>query len=198
MSSINEGDMVIPGDSIGRAAEYECGMGTYVSADYIVSSVIGKVVCEDPIPPSTKRRINVISDSQVNSKEAVLEIGDIVMARVLRISINQTSVDILSVGDRVLRQPPKAIIRREDIRLSETDTLVMHECFRPGDIVRAAVISLGDARQYFLSTAEPEYGVVYAAGEKSGEKLVPISWKEMEDPVTKTRELRKVAKPTSV
>ena len=40
--------------------------------------------------------------------------------------------------------------------------VVLSECFRPGDIVRASVLSLGDARSYYLSTAENELGVVYA------------------------------------
>ena len=30
----------------------------------------------------------------------------------------------------------------------------MYDCFRPGDVVRAEVISLGDARSYYLSTAK--------------------------------------------
>jgi hypothetical protein len=38
----------------------------------------------------------------------------------------------------------------------------LYDCFRPGDIVRAKVTSLGDARTYYLSTAENELGVVYA------------------------------------
>lgn len=38
----------------------------------------------------------------------------------------------------------------------------MYDCFHPGDIVRAEVLSLGDARSYYLSTAKNELGVVYA------------------------------------
>lgn len=34
--------------------------------------------------------------------------------------------------------------------------------FRPGDVVRAEVLSLGDARSYHLTTAKNELGVVYA------------------------------------
>ncbi len=68
----------------------------------------------------------------------------------------------------------------------------MHECFRPGDIVRAEVLSLGDARcaalavtfpryvgtlkgpcfvhrSYFLTTAKNELGVVYAKSAAAGE-----------------------------
>jgi hypothetical protein len=38
----------------------------------------------------------------------------------------------------------------------------MYSCFRPGDLVRAEVISLGDARSYYLSTAKNSLGVVSA------------------------------------
>ncbi len=38
----------------------------------------------------------------------------------------------------------------------------MYSCFRPGDLVRAEVISLGDSRSYYLSTAKNDLGVVYA------------------------------------
>lgn len=32
--------------------------------------------------------------------------------------------------------------------------VVIYDCFRPGDVVRAEVLSLGDARSYYLSTAK--------------------------------------------
>ena len=41
----------------------------------------------------------------------------------------------------------------------------MYKCFRPGDIVIARVISLGDAQSYLLTTAENELGVVIATSE---------------------------------
>ncbi len=40
--------------------------------------------------------------------------------------------------------------------------VIMYDCFRPGDIVRAEVLSLGDVRSYFLTTAKNELGVVFA------------------------------------
>ena len=40
--------------------------------------------------------------------------------------------------------------------------VVMYAMFRPGDIVRAKVLSLGDSRSYILSTASPLLGVVSA------------------------------------
>ena len=35
-------------------------------------------------------------------------------------------------------------------------------CFRPGDIVRAEILSAGDARSFYLTTAKPELGVIFA------------------------------------
>jgi len=46
---------------------------------------------------------------------------------------------------------------------------------------------------YQLSTAENELGVVTAHGE-AGVSLVPISWTEMQCPVTYVKEQRKVAR----
>jgi exosome complex RNA-binding protein Csl4 len=95
----------------------------------------------------------------------------------------------------------------------QVDRVEIYKCFRPGDIVRARVISLGDSRQYYLSTAENELGVLYAkasgdmggtglsvlggvgGGGGKGGVMVAVDWETMECPVTGVREPRKVAKP---
>ena len=69
----------------------------------------------------------------------------------------------------------------------------MNKSFRCNDIIIARVISLGDTNSYFLSCAENELGVVIAYSE-AGHRLVPISWNEMQCPVTMLKEHRKVAK----
>jgi exosome complex component CSL4 len=46
--------------------------------------------------------------------------------------------------------------------LKDIDKIEIVKSFTPGDIVRAKVISLGDARSYLLSTAEDELGVIMA------------------------------------
>lgn len=50
----------------------------------------------------------------------------------------------------------------QDVRATEKDKVKIYNSFRPGDIVRAEVISLGDARHYMLSTAKNELGVIFA------------------------------------
>ncbi|XP_036192344.1 exosome complex component CSL4 isoform X2 [Myotis myotis] len=76
----------------------------------------------------------------------------------------------------------------------ENGAVEIYKSFRPGDIVLAKVISLGDAQSnYLLTTAENELGVVVAHSE-SGVQMVPISWCEMQCPKTHTKEFRKVAR----
>ncbi|PKI85920.1 Csl4p [Malassezia vespertilionis] len=52
----------------------------------------------------------------------------------------------------------QGILRQQDVRSTEKDSVVLSQCFRPGDILRAVVISLGDARSYYLSTAGNHLG----------------------------------------
>jgi hypothetical protein len=54
--------------------------------------------------------------------------------------------------------------------------VVMYDCFRPGDVVRAKVLSLGDARSYYLTTADNALGVVHAkslAGGRTQPRTAP-------------------------
>nr|GEZ15543.1 exosome complex component CSL4 [Tanacetum cinerariifolium] len=63
-------------------------------------------------------------------------------------------------------------------KFDPTDKVDMHTSFRPGDIVKASVIFLGDARAYYLSTAQNELGVV-SAESMARATMDPISWTEM-------------------
>ena len=58
------------------------------------------------------------------------------------------------------------------------------------------VISLGDSRFYYVTTAAQELGVVFSRSAE-GHTMEPVSFEEVQCPVTKTREWRKVAKPTT-
>jgi exosome complex component CSL4 len=74
----------------------------------------------------------------------------------------------------------------------------IEHAFRPGDLVLARVLSLGDTRRYILGTAEPHLGVLYAKCATSGQAMIPLSWQEMQCPVTGTKEFRHVAKPNKM
>lgn len=83
----------------------------------------------------------------------------------------------------------------QDVRATEKDKVKIADSFRPGDVVRATVISLGDQANYYLSTASNALGVVMATSE-AGNAMYPVSWKEFRDPITGLSEARKVAKPS--
>ena len=169
MTEVENGAITFPGRVIGSLDEYSCGIGVYEKNGDIIAAVVGKIVVDE-----TEKRLNV-----VNSKclvDLVPSVNDIVLCQVTRIQQNNANVEILVVGDRQLRQPSRGVIRREDVRLKEIDKVVMIESFHPGDLVKAAVISLGDSNQYFLSTADVHLGVCYAKSDETGHFLKPVSW----------------------
>ncbi|KAI9846997.1 MAG: exosome 3'-_5 exonuclease subunit ski4 (Csl4) [Sclerophora amabilis] len=122
------------------------------------------------------------------------EVDSVVLARVTRINPRQATVAILVIGEAVCAEGFQGVIRVQDVRATEKDKVKIFASFRPGDIVRAQVVSLGDQSNYYLSTAHNHFGVVMATSE-AGNPMYPISWKEFKDPVTAETESRKVAKP---
>ena len=73
----------------------------------------------------------------------------------------------------------------------------MHNCVRPGDIIKCLIISLGDVRSYYVSTARNDLGVVFATSE-DGHPMIPVSWESMKDPQSLQIEYRKCAKPSPI
>jgi exosome complex component CSL4 len=167
--------LLLPGDVV-EGEDIVGGYGTYIKDGQLRASIAGHIVVENV---DDKRVVHVLSSSGQRSSESVIAVGDKVTAQVVRIGVNQANVEILGVGERVMREPARGIVRREDVRLSEVDSLIMRNCLRPGDIILAEVISLGDSRQYYLSTAAVELGVVLAKSELEGDEtlLLPVSWK---------------------
>jgi exosome complex component CSL4 len=95
---------------------------------------------------------------------------------------------------RPLATPVRGILRSQDVRMTEKDRVKMASAVSVGDIVRAAVVGIGDQGGYFVSTAGNELGVVMAWSAR-GNGCVPLSWCEVGDVVTGEKEERKVAKP---
>lgn len=112
----------------------------------------------------------------------------------MRLTPNCAYVDVFQCGAVALAERAPAQIRREDVRAAFVDAPgLIESSFRLSDVVRCRVASLGGARSYFLSTAEPQLGVVWARSAATGEVLTPVSDSEMEDPSTGKTESRKTA-----
>lgn len=224
----------IPGQLLGAASEYLPGPGTHIHNSKLYASILGPITTTTPPkPPGPQKRLTKITpaapaalptisierDISTNSikdgntrAEVIPEVNSTVLCRVTRITPRQASVAILVVGDTVLDGEWQGLIRVQDVRATEKDKVKIFESFRPGDIVRAVVvsivsltaladstddilqISLGDQSNYYLSTASNNLGVIMATSE-AGNAMYPVSWKEYRDPETGVSESRKVAKP---
>ena len=73
----------------------------------------------------------------------MIQVGDIVMARVTRISTRQASVEIICVGETVLREPHRGIVKKE---------------------VGQSLMPLPPLRPYGATDTEPEKSVFYECG----------------------------------
>lgn len=74
-------------------------------------------------------------------REVLPEVGNVVLCRVVRITPRQAVVVILVCGETVLEAEWQGLIRVQDVRATEKDRVKVYESFRPGDIVRAEVVS---------------------------------------------------------
>ncbi|SNX84090.1 related to CSL4 - exosome core component [Melanopsichium pennsylvanicum] len=193
-------------------------------------------------------KVDTLSVSGQDTRFVVPKPDSIVIARVTRVTPRQAHLSILIIdglpcgsssstsstfvqcglGNHAAGEGEgvdfQGIVRSQDVRSTEKDKVKISDCFRPGDIVRASVISLGDARSYYLSTAGNEFGVIFATSatstcatmqpwdsvtavstatagagwNSSGNPMVPISWNQMIDPLTGIVENRKCAKPDGI
>jgi len=185
---VQAGETCIPGDRLTGIEQCESGYGTYIRHGYIFSSLVGVIAKE-----LQKDKLPIVSVQPKQTAQMVPEIQSIVTCKIMQLNSRFARTQILAVNNRPVSVPFRGMIRREDVRSTERDKVEIHKSFRPGDIVLAEVLSLGDASCYLLSTAKHELGVVVAKSE-SGHKMVPISLKEMQCSVTNEKETRKVAR----
>ena len=196
-------EMAIPGLTLGSISTHVAGPGTHVYESNIYASLVGSVVIKTASSRSSKPTISIPRHDPSNNLPIV---GSGVLCRVIRVQQRQLITSILVTDPSPDTYVPyttvtndelqfQAILRKEDIRGYEKDKVVMNEMYRTGDIIMAVIISLGDERSYYISTAGNEYGVVIAQSD-AGNAMVPASWNAMMDAVSGKMETRKVAKPS--
>ncbi|KAF2766939.1 hypothetical protein EJ03DRAFT_164366 [Teratosphaeria nubilosa] len=187
--------IALPGQILGPTSANNVGPGTHINGPSLVSSLAGVLTST----PSTSKanKLPTATVSRPLGDQLIPDVGTIVLGKITRTNARQAHLSILALGERgetVCNDPFPAIIRLQDIRATEVDKVKMAECLRVGDVVRAVVVSLGDERSYFCSTARNELGVVLAWSEVTGNAMVPVSWKEFLDQEMGVREARKAAK----
>ena len=206
---MEDGSIVVPGNYLGSTVQLLGSVGTHSEQDKVYASVTGiSSITAIPNPDrkgprqsiSVKPGHSLHSNTNNSANNVLPAVDSIVLARVTRINPRQATVSIVVVSGTVCPHAGpggegfQGLIRVQDVRAVEKDKVKIIESFRPGDVVRAAVISLGDQSNYYLSTARNELGVVLATSEV-GNAMFPVSWREFMDPITGQKELRKAAKP---
>jgi exosome complex component CSL4 len=201
--------LALPGQLLGPTDKYFPGPGTHIHESSIYASIAGPVLSSPSQSPSTTAAIPLLSISRpppTSLSPGILgpssgggtpllpSVNSVVLARITRLGTRFATCEILVIGDTVCREAFQGQIRREDIRATEKDKIKIEESFRVGDLIRGAVISLGDQSNYYVATDRNEYGVVMARSEE-GRVMYPVSWKEFRDPVSGRAEGRKAAKP---
>lgn len=189
---------VFPGQDLGPTSKYIAGPGTMIYQDRIRSTLVGVQAQTESFPSQITLSVSRHDDDQNPQSfpfnaNLLPEVGSVVLARITRINRLQAQAQIIVVGETPLVEDFQGIIRIADVRATEKDKVKIPNSFRPGDIVRAEVISLGDQSSYFLSTARNDLGVLFAWDE-AGEMMYPASWKEMHSASGNIEE-RKVANP---
>lgn len=81
-----------------------------------------------------------------HAREVLPQVGNVILCRVTRITPRQAVVAILVCGETVLEAEWQGVIRVQDVRATEKDRCKVYESFRPGDIVRASVVSYPSCR----------------------------------------------------
>lgn len=216
-----------PGLRLASSSKYTAGLGTHVYDSHIYASLAGVPNLDNRTKPPTlsiprwfpaSATTNVPS-ANVSVTNVLPKVGSIVLAKVTRCMVRQINVAILLVDEEVCGDEWAGVVRKEDVRATEKEKVVVGDSFRPGDLIRAEVvcgklhnpggssgfewmirlitwakISLGDQTNYYLTTAQNELGVIMARSE-AGNTMHPISWRDFKDPITGETEMRKVAKP---
>lgn len=205
-------NQVVPGTLLQISGEFQLGDGLYERDGCIYASRTG--ILQASTLPDGSHQIQVLSTTTrpsasgavaLSSQALLPQIGQVVLGTVLRLSSRYATIDIRvleGASDATavyLEDPFKGTLRQQDIWPIEEKEAPsqIYMALRPGDLVRAKIIGIGDASAGFLlSIAEdPSLGVVFAKCAATGEPLVPISWKEMMCSKSGLKEPRKPAKP---
>ncbi|KAI0094641.1 hypothetical protein BDY19DRAFT_913839 [Irpex rosettiformis] len=177
---------LLPGQPIpvSRGPAPQLGGGTYQRDGQIRASVVGIPQFQGSTLSITRIRPNPPAPNSV------------ILGTVTRLSPLQANISITVVDGVPLPAGEEfsGVIRVQDVRATEKDKVKIADCFHGGDVVKGVVISLGDARSYYVTTARNDLGVIFATSE-AGAAMQPVSWQEMRCPKTGKIEKRKCAKP---
>ncbi|MGD0071250.1 MAG: exosome complex RNA-binding protein Csl4 [Candidatus Bathyarchaeia archaeon] len=175
------GHLVLPGERLGVIEEFIPDSGTYVKDGVIYSKIVGRALLD-----LLNKRVSVYP---LINGAVVPKVSTTVVGQVGNAQSDNVLVRIFKIGNKKLSGNFGGILHISDV--SDRYINSMNEVCKPGDIIRAKVISEKN-RIYHLSTNDKGLGVLYASCSRCGNLLEPQRY-ELQCPKCGNVEQRKIA-----
>jgi len=175
------GHLVVPGERLGVIEEFIPDSGTYVKDGVIYSKIVGRSLVD-----LQNRRVSVYPAVE---GVVVPKLSSTIVGQVGNAQSDNVLVRIFKVGNKRLSGDFGGILHISDV--SDRYVNSMNEVCKPGDIIRAKVISEKN-RIFHLSTNDKNLGVIDAFCSRCGNLLEPERF-ELRCPKCGNIEKRKMA-----
>ena len=159
-SKRQSGRFVTPGDSLGVIEEFTPGQGTYIDEGRIFAKVSGRTLLD--------LQNKTVSVYPLVRGAKVPKVGSIVTGQVHSLQSKTANIRIFKIGKEYLSGVFTGLLYISDVSRSYVDSI--HDACKPGDIIRARVISEKN-RIYHLSTTDKNLGILYAFCSNCGQML---------------------------
>ncbi|MCW4028116.1 MAG: exosome complex RNA-binding protein Csl4 [Candidatus Bathyarchaeota archaeon] len=154
------GHLVLPGERLGVIEEFIPDSGTYVKDGSIYSKIVGRALVD-----LQNRRVSVYP---VQEGVVFPKLGTVIIGQIGNAQSDNVLVRIFKVGKKQVSGNFGGILHVSDV--SDRYVNSMADVCKPGDIVRAKVIS--EKNQIFhLSTNDKNLGILYAFCSNDGTLL---------------------------
>jgi exosome complex component CSL4 len=150
-SEQKSGQLVLPGERLGVIEEFLPDSGTYVKDGIIYSKIVGRALMD-----LLNKRVSVYP---LIIGTVVPKVTSTVVGQVGHAQSDNVLVRIFKIGSKRLSGVFTGILHISDVQ--ERYVKSMNDVCKPGDIIRAKVISEKN-QIYHLSTNEKNLGVTYA------------------------------------
>jgi exosome complex component CSL4 len=150
-TEVKTGQLALPGERLGVIEEFTPDAGTFVKDGVIYSKVVGRVLID-----ISHKRVTV---HQLTHGAKVPITGSTVVGQVATAQSETAGMRIFEIGADDVSSGFMGILHISDAHIRYVDS--MFDVCKPGDIVRAKVISEKN-RTYHLSTKDRNLGVIYA------------------------------------
>jgi exosome complex component CSL4 len=156
------GHLVLPGERLGVIEEFIPNSGTYVKDGVIYSKIVGRALMD-----LLNKRVSVYP---LINGTTVPRVSSVVVGQVGNAQSDNVLVRISKIGSKKLSGVFTGILHISDVQDRYVNS--MNEVCKPGDIIRAKVISEKN-QVYHLSTTDSSLGVVYGFCSRCGNLLEP-------------------------